>query len=229
MPLPRHVAGGELIDSPWGNDVVDSLPPIGTIDMFAGDVAPVNWLLCRGQAVSRSTYSVLFALVGTRFGAGDGVTTFNVPNFCGRYPIGYNAIAGADYFTLGVGEVFGSKDASTVYHQHAVVLQTSVEDAVHVHYGTTEIEGQAHNHIIPGGLHLGSGITADNVGLVGDGYPGLATTGPEQQNHNHAFVTAGQNANHHHWVNGASDFTGIGGANANLPPSLSVNYLIRVT
>jgi microcystin-dependent protein len=65
--------------------------PIGTILPFGGSTQPLGWLFCRGQAVSRTTYADLFAVIGTSFGAGDGSTTFNLPNFQGKVPAGYNS------------------------------------------------------------------------------------------------------------------------------------------
>jgi microcystin-dependent protein len=62
--------------------------PPGSITMFAGSSAPEGYLLCQGQAVSRSTYSDLFAVIGTTYGSGDNSTTFNVPNLEGRVPVG---------------------------------------------------------------------------------------------------------------------------------------------
>jgi microcystin-dependent protein len=60
---------------------VPSSVPVGAIMPFAGTTVPnANWLNCNGQAVSRSTYSTLFAYIGTLYGLGDGSTTFNVPN-----------------------------------------------------------------------------------------------------------------------------------------------------
>lgn len=53
--------------------------PIGTISLFGGATPPSGWLQCNGAAVSRTTYSDLFQIVGTTFGAGNGTTTFNVP------------------------------------------------------------------------------------------------------------------------------------------------------
>jgi microcystin-dependent protein len=53
--------------------------------------APTGYLFCRGTAVSRTTYSALFALIATTFGVGDGSTTFNLPNFSGSMPIGVTA------------------------------------------------------------------------------------------------------------------------------------------
>lgn len=54
--------------------------PIGAILAFGGSAAPAGWLLCQGQAISRTTYAALFAAIGTAFGAGDGSTTFNIPD-----------------------------------------------------------------------------------------------------------------------------------------------------
>lgn len=54
--------------------------PIGCIQAYGGTTAPDGWLICNGAAVSRTTYAALFAVIGTSFGAGDGTTTFNVPD-----------------------------------------------------------------------------------------------------------------------------------------------------
>ena len=62
--------------------------PAGVISLYGGTVAPTGWLLCDGAAVSRTTYAALFTAIGTSFGAGDGSTTFNVPDGRGRAPIG---------------------------------------------------------------------------------------------------------------------------------------------
>ena len=60
----------------------------GIVIPFAGTVAPQGCLLCDGSAVSRTTYSALFAVIGTTYGAGDGSTTFNIPDLSGRVVIG---------------------------------------------------------------------------------------------------------------------------------------------
>jgi microcystin-dependent protein len=66
------------------------IAPVGTINMFAGSSAPTGWLLCNGAAISRTTYSDLFTVIGTTYGSGDGSTTFNLPNLKGKFPVGYN-------------------------------------------------------------------------------------------------------------------------------------------
>lgn len=60
----------------------------GMIVMFGGATPPDEWLLCDGSAVSRATYSVLFGIVGTTYGAGDGSTTFNLPDLRSSFPLG---------------------------------------------------------------------------------------------------------------------------------------------
>jgi microcystin-dependent protein len=54
--------------------------------MFAAQTPPAGWLLCNGQAVSRTTYLTLFNVIGTLYGTGDGATTFNLPDMRNRYP-----------------------------------------------------------------------------------------------------------------------------------------------
>lgn len=85
--------------------------PIGTVNMYAGGTAPTGWLMCNGQAVSRTTYADLFDAIGVTFGSGDGTTTFNVPDLRDRMAIG----AGNLY---NLGATGGSKDAIVVSHSH---------------------------------------------------------------------------------------------------------------
>lgn len=67
----------------------------GTVLPFAGSTAPTGWILCYGQAVSRTTYANLFAVIGTTYGAGNGTTTFNLPDLRGRVPAGKDDMGGA--------------------------------------------------------------------------------------------------------------------------------------
>ena len=59
--------------------------PIGSYIQFAGSQAPAGFLVCNGGAISRTTYSALFAVIGTTYGSGDGSTTFNLPNLTDRF------------------------------------------------------------------------------------------------------------------------------------------------
>lgn len=87
--------------------------PVGSIQMFAGSAAPnASWMICNGAAISRTTYAALFALTGTTYGAGDGSTTFNLPNLTGRFPLGVSSptyplagTGGSETHTLSVNEL----------------------------------------------------------------------------------------------------------------------------
>jgi len=67
---------------------VQNPSPTGMVALWDNDNIPDGWLLCNGAAVSRTTYAALFAKLGTRHGAGDGSSTFNLPDMRDRYPIG---------------------------------------------------------------------------------------------------------------------------------------------
>lgn len=105
--------------------VVSDTLPIGTIMEWPSDTAPVNYLLCDGQAVSRTTYSLLFSKIGTLYGGGDGATTFNVPNIKGRAAVGKDA-SQTEFDTLG--ETGGEKAhtltvAEIPAHQHSTLIK----------------------------------------------------------------------------------------------------------
>lgn len=92
------IGGGEFVivycDGAAFSFVGGSSAPAGTVSGFAGSAAPVGWLLCAGQAISRTTYSTLFAAIGTTYGAGDGSTTFNLPDLRGRVVAGKDNMGG---------------------------------------------------------------------------------------------------------------------------------------
>lgn len=69
---------------------------IAEVKLYCGTDVPTGWLICNGAAVSRTVYAALFAKIGTTFGAGDGSTTFNLPDFRGRTPVGVDNMGGTD-------------------------------------------------------------------------------------------------------------------------------------
>jgi microcystin-dependent protein len=92
----------------------------GEVRMYAGATAPSGWLLCQGQAVSRTKYKNLFSIIGATYGAGDGTTTFNVPNMEGNVP------AGMKHDDVAFHELGHTGGAATV-------LLTSAESGVPAH------------------------------------------------------------------------------------------------
>lgn len=74
-----------------------NIMPVGLGPLpWTGATAPPHWVFCNGQALSRTTYAALFAVMGTTFGVGDGSTTFNVPDIRGRLPLGKDNMGGID-------------------------------------------------------------------------------------------------------------------------------------
>jgi microcystin-dependent protein len=92
-----------LAGDPWIAGVKHGWCPVGTIVMYGGSSAPTGWVLCDGTAYSRTvTYNTLYGVIGTTFGAGDGVNTFNVPDLRQRFPLG-KAAAGTGSTLGGTG------------------------------------------------------------------------------------------------------------------------------
>lgn len=93
------IGGGEFViiycDGAGFSTVGGSSSPVGTVLTTAVSTAPVGWLLCYGQAISRTSYATLFNAIGTAFGAGDGTSTFNVPDLRGRVVAGKDDMGGA--------------------------------------------------------------------------------------------------------------------------------------
>lgn len=81
----------------------------GVILPYGGSSAPAGYLLCNGAAVSRTTYAPLFAVIGTNFGVGDGVTTFNVPGTPGRTLVGIGTGTAPDATTWSLGQEKGAE------------------------------------------------------------------------------------------------------------------------
>lgn len=85
---------------------LNALVPIGAVLPFWGLQEPTGWLLCKGQAVSRTDYKELFAVIGTRSGAGNGTSTFNVPDL--RESLIYG-VGDSGSFTQTMGAAVGEK------------------------------------------------------------------------------------------------------------------------
>ena len=77
----------------------DNLFSIGDIKTSVRDANHGNWFLCDGQAIDRQIYANLYAIIGTNFGAGDGVTTFNLPDYRGKFLRGLGGDSAADIYT----------------------------------------------------------------------------------------------------------------------------------
>jgi microcystin-dependent protein len=129
-----------------GSFSVASARVVGEIIDYGGTSAPALWLLCYGQAISRTTYSSLFGVIGTAFGVGDGVTTFNAPDLRGRVTVGKDDMGGvaASRITNAECGIVGTTLGAAGGVQSTVL--TTAQLPVHTHTPTD-----------PGHLHLNQG------------------------------------------------------------------------
>lgn len=132
LPVPHTWVDGEFVRAGLiNNDLRDlisalklRLPPIGAIRESVNSTLPAGWFLCDGSAISRTTYSALFALIGTTYGIGNGSTTFNLPDLSGVFPMhtgGGHALAARgtqSEVTLGTGHM-PSHNHVGGEHEHA--------------------------------------------------------------------------------------------------------------
>jgi len=118
------------------------ITPPGAIFPYAVSAAPTGYLLCNGQAVSRTTYSTLFAVVSSLYGDGNGSSTFNVPDLRGRFLAGWDA--GTSVLTaVTTGMIAGSSIANTGGVQ-AVTLSVA-QIPSHAHTYTAQVGGEIGN------------------------------------------------------------------------------------
>lgn len=203
--------------------------PLGAIIDYAGTTAPTGWLLCYGQAVSRTTYAALFAIIGTTFGAGDASTTFNLPDLRGRVVAGKDNMGGtsANRLTDQSGGLDGDTLGDTGGSETHVL--TSAELAAHTHAisGATESDGSHYHGVYSGDATSGSTFglaSAFNRGLgggdnLGTGAYRYVTGGGPQ-----AIETAGA---HTHDIDLTSGSTGSGTAHNNVQPTIILNKIIK--
>lgn len=108
------------------NTKSSSSVPTGAICFFATTAIPTGWLLCNGSNVSRTEYAALFAAIGTKFGAGDGKTTFTLPNLDDRFIEGTTDTAKVgQYLEAGLPNITGQSTATHIFNQYRGQAGTS--------------------------------------------------------------------------------------------------------
>ena len=110
--------------------------PSGAVFAFASSTAPTGYLECNGDAVSRTTYADLFAIVNTSYGVGDGSTTFNLPDLRGEFIRGWDDSRGAD-----PGRLFGSFQSDAfASHTHTGVSGDAGTDPARIGGGNRDVD-----------------------------------------------------------------------------------------
>ncbi|AXF38226.1 putative tail collar protein [Ralstonia phage phiRSP] len=222
----------------------------GTVLDFAGTAAPNGWLMCYGQAVSRANYPNLFAAIGTTFGAGDGATTFNLPDTRGRAAIGKDDMGGAAANRItptgsGIaGNVPGSAGGNETHTLTAAQMPThthpnTVTDPGHTHANTVTNNPHSHANTLsdPGHTHGHNANSANSSSSTGGGGFALpatsgatisaATTGITINNASAASAVTISNASQTAGVTITNASQGSGGAHPNVQPGIVFNKIIK--
>lgn len=217
------VAWRQLLVTLWQRtggtqDLISRIAPPGSLMIWAGSTLPDRTLVCNAAAVSRTTYSALFRAIGTTWGAGDGSTTFNLPDFRGKMVIG----ADGSSYILGAS---GGSATTTLITANLPAHSHAVTDPGHTHAFT----GTAHNHTItdPGHVHAittgagaGTGLAAP-VGAAPTANTNSATTGITINN----TTAGGTNASNTTGI--TTQNTGSGTAANTISPYAAAQVLIR--
>ena len=179
----------------------DRAGPIGMPAHWPSALLPAGWLIRNGATISRTAYAALFAVIGTTYGAGDGFTTFNLPDDRGLFDCGADLGRGLDPdLTLGT-----RLDSQNKAHGHAVTVNAGGD---HAHPITIQNGGDHAHQLNTSGVRFntsfevrnGEGTLHQGAGTVGSG---TTNSGP----HSHA-ASAGQSGNHAHSATAGSSGAG---------------------
>lgn len=195
---------------------------IGTVCLFAGSTIPSGYCLCDGSSVSRSTYADLFAVLGTTYGAGDGSTTFNLPDLVGKVAIGASN-------THPIGDTGGEENHTLTSteipsHTHTIPAHT------HEHTITATTPKLTHTITQPAFKYNKPGSKNNRSASSGGARMGTSSSAATRSTN---FAMSGHTATDC-TMSGSitdcaafnSDNTGSGSAHSNMQPYITLNFVI---
>ena len=214
---------------------------LGFIQMFAGQTAPTGWLMCDGTAVSRTDYADLYSVIGDTYGAGDGSTTFNLPDLRNRFPVG----AGDTYNLNGQGGDTTATIPTTKLtdqeiahgHGHTLTMPNHVHSMTHAHEHSHGTSG-GHNFVTGTETIYRRSIKPGTSTAVTNNYYGAGSLGQNQYTDKDATKYTGNSGNP------TTQNPSIGGSVSNLhgasstrtahghgsistvPPYIGINFII---
>ncbi len=203
--------------------------PVATCFMYGGAGLPVGYLWCRGEVVSRVTYAALFAAIGGYFGAGDGSTTFHLPNFSARSPVGIGN--SGQQHTYGLGQKHGT-DLQYITVAHMPSHTHTVSDGTHAH----AVYDPTHTHGVADPGHAHAAVIPNLYPIVVEGGQGPSpvaqsgVTGVNTDARGTGIWIYGAATGIGIYANGANigvGYTGSGAAIDNTHAVLAVNFIIK--
>lgn len=205
----------------------------GLVAAFAMNSPPAGWLACNGAAISRTAFAGLFARIATHYGAGDGTTTFNLPDMRGLFPRGWDDGRGLD-----PGRAFGVYQDMMIHSHAHTASAAAVGDHAHgawsdaqgnhAHRAWTDAQG-GHAHTAPSSPGIGQGAGGLNSVQQSGGIHETSWAG----HHQHAIgmdvvglhahnISVGAGGAHTHGVTVAA-----AGGTETRPKNLALFYCIK--
>ena len=223
------------------NSNVSATIMLGFVQMFAGQTAPTGWLMCDGSAVSRTDYAGLYSVIGDTYGAGNGSTTFNLPDLRNRFPVGagdtysLNDKAGDTTATIPTTKLLDEHIAHG--HGHTLTMPNHVHSMTHAHEHSHGTSG-GHNFVTGTETIYRRSIKPGTSTAVTNNYYGAGSLGQNQYTDKDATKYTGNSGNP------TTQNPSIGGSVSNLhgasstrtahghgsistvPPYIGINFII---
>jgi len=183
-----------------------------------------QWLYCDGSAISRTSFSNLFKIIGTRYGVGDGSTTFNLPDYRSKFPYGTGSSSSS--VTSGGSATITLSIAQLPSHTHPINSITSSSSGAHDHTindpGHTHSESSSPNVITSNIMSSVTGAAYSSSGIV---YSVGSLS--HSVSYNVTNISIDPNGAHAHTISGTTAAAGSGSSIAILPPYQTIHFIIR--